>query len=190
MMSRITHRRTAEKEGADWYPTPAWATRALLHYEKFQGVIVEPCCGDGAMANVLKETGNKVIATDLYDRGYGSQRDVFDYKEPIDNIITNVPFNIAGDIIQHMLPLFQRKMAFFLRTAFLEGVSRYNKIYTVHPPSRVHVFTRRVTLYPASMPEKAAGGTTSYAWFVWDKDKPTRTELNWIAPNIGEQNAD
>jgi len=30
------------------------------------------------------------------------------------------------------------------------------------------------------MPEKAAGGTTSYAWFVWDKDKPTRTRKNQL----------
>lgn len=189
-MSSVTHRRVIEGGGADYYPTPAWATRALLHYEKFQGVIVEPCCGDGAMSEVLRETGCRIVSTDLHDRGYGKLRDVFSYESEVENVVTNPPFNIAGDIIQHMLPLFQRKMAFFLRTAFLEGVSRYNKIYTVHPPSRVHVFTRRVTLYPASMPEKAAGGTTSYAWFVWDKDKPTRTELNWIAPNIGEQNAD
>ena len=185
-MSSITHRRVIEGGGADYYPTPAWATRALLHYEKFQGVIVEPCCGDGAMSEVLRETGCRIVSSDLHDRGYGKLRDVFSYESEIENIVTNPPFNIAEQIILHMMPLFQRKMALFLRTAFLESVSRYNKIYAVHPPSRVHVFTKRVTLYPASQPEKATGGTTSYAWFVWEREKPNKTELNWIAPEKGQ----
>ena len=25
-------------------------------------------------------------------------------------------------------------------------------------------------------------GTTAYAWFVWDKDAPGRTELKWLRP--------
>ena len=185
-MSSITHRRVIEGGGADYYPTPAWATRALLHYEKFQGVIVEPCCGDGAMSEVLRETGCRIVSSDLHDRGYGKLRDVFSYESEVENIVTNPPFNIAEQIILHMMPLFQRKMALFLLTAFLESVSRYNKIYAIHPPSRVHVFTKRVTLYPASQPEKATGGTTSYAWFVWEREKPNKTELNWIAPNKGQ----
>ena len=185
-MSSITHRRKVAEGGADFYPTPAWATRALLHYEQFDGAIVEPCCGDGSMAEVLRETENTIIATDLYDRGYGSIKDVFDYDAAVDNVVTNPPFNIASDIILHMMPLFKNKMAMFLRTAFLESVSRYNKIYAVHPPSRVHVFTKRVTLYPSSFENKSTGGTTSYAWFIWEREIPKRTDLNWIAPNIGE----
>ena len=185
-MSPITHRRVVKSEGADYYPTPAWATRALLAYEKFEGTILEPCCGDGAMSKVLVETENPIMSSDLYDRGYGAVRDVFNYSEPVDNVVTNPPFNIATDIILHMMPLFRKKMAFFLRTAFLESVSRYNMIYSVHPPSRVHVFTKRVTLYPVTHENKTNGGTTSYAWFVWERDKPTRTELNWISPTIGQ----
>lgn len=185
-MAKITHRRLLPKGMPDFFPTPSHATRALMEQEKFDGVILEPCCGDGAMADVLKET-NPVFASDLYNRGYGAVRDVFAYHNPIDNIITNPPFNIASDIILHMMPLFKNKMAMFLRTAFLESVSRYNTIYTIHPPSRVYVFTKRVTLYPSTT-EKTSGGTTSYAWFVWEREKPAQTELKWLAPNAGIEN--
>lgn len=187
-MPEITNRRKALKDMPDFYPTPPHATRALMEKEKFSGVILEPCCGDGAMADVLKET-NTVFASDIYNRGYGVVKDVFDYYNPIDNVVTNPPFNIAGDIILHMLPLFNNKMAMFLRTAFLESVSRYEKIYSVHPPSRVYVFTKRVTLFPAG-DTRSSGGTTSYAWFVWEREKPKYTELKWLEPNAGAENND
>jgi hypothetical protein len=48
-----------------------WATYALIENERFEGEIWEPACGDGTMARVLERTGCPVIATDLYDRGYG-----------------------------------------------------------------------------------------------------------------------
>lgn len=184
-MSSITNRRMVASEGPDYYPTPAWGTRALLHYEKFDGTILEPCCGDGSMAEVLKTTNN-VISTDLHDRGYGEIKDAFSYDSPIDNVVTNPPFVIASDIILHMLPLFKYKMAVFLRTAFLESVSRYNTIYSVHPPSRIHVFTKRISLYPAGHKGGSGSGTTSYAWFVWEREKPAATELKWISPELSE----
>lgn len=184
-MPEITHRRKAPKDTPDFFPTPPHATRALMEQEKFTGVILEPCCGEGDMSEVLKET-NPVFSSDLYNRGYGAVRSVFDYHNPIDNVITNPPFNIASDIILHMMPLFKNKMAMFLRTAFLESVSRYDNIYSVHPPSRVYVFTKRVTLFPAG-DTRTTGGTTSYAWFVWERDKPQYTEVKWLAPDAGQE---
>ena len=66
-----TARRYADLEGPDYYPTPNWATFALIENEKFEGQIWECACGDGAMSEVLKKTGNPVVSSDLYDRGYG-----------------------------------------------------------------------------------------------------------------------
>src|SRR5947208_1977198 len=87
------NRRLLDTSGPDFYPTPAWGTKALLRYEVFQGPVLEPCCGNGAMAKVLEETGYKVIASDLHDRGYGTTRDFFDYKpKEALNIVTNPPF--------------------------------------------------------------------------------------------------
>ena len=66
-----TIKRLADLEGPDFYPTPAWATHALIESEGFEGEIWEPACGDGAMSSVLAETGNPVVSSDLYDRGFG-----------------------------------------------------------------------------------------------------------------------
>ena len=69
-----TIKRSADLEGPDFFPTPRWATYALIENEPFHGDIWECACGDGAMAEVLAQTGNQVESSDLYDRGYGEVR--------------------------------------------------------------------------------------------------------------------
>ena len=53
-----TMKRNADLDGPDFYPTPRWATYALIDNEKFNGRIWECACGDGAMSEVLQETGD------------------------------------------------------------------------------------------------------------------------------------
>jgi hypothetical protein len=180
----VTNRRCISQEGQEFYPTPVWGTNALLSLEKFTGSILEPCCGDGAIAEVLKKMGYQVIASDICDRGYGRQQDFLDRIDPIDNIITNPPFNLAEAILAHALRLARRKVALLLRTAFLESRGRYERVYAHNPPARMLVFSERLSMYPHGHPP-ADGGTTSYSWFVWDKsDASGRTEVKWIPPGL------
>lgn len=72
-------------------------------------------------------------------------------------------------------------MALLLRLAFLEGANRCRTIYRPHPPSRVWVFSERITFYPKGA-QHAGSGTTAYAWFVWDKSHTGPTELAWLPP--------
>ena len=65
-----TLKRTADLGGPDFYPTPEWATHALIENEYFSGTIWEPACGNGAMSRVLKKVSADVYSSDLYDRGY------------------------------------------------------------------------------------------------------------------------
>jgi hypothetical protein len=64
-----TTKRFADLSGPDFFPTPPWATFALIENETFSGEIWECACGDGTMSRVLEETGQAVRSTDLYDRG-------------------------------------------------------------------------------------------------------------------------
>jgi hypothetical protein len=64
-------KRFADLDGPEFFPTPRWATFALIENEKFKGDIWECACGDGAMSRVLQETGCAVPSSDLYQRGYG-----------------------------------------------------------------------------------------------------------------------
>lgn len=177
-----TTKRFADLDGPDFYPTPKWATHALLASEPFKGDIWECACGNGAMSTVLSETGSTVISSDLYDRGYGEAgHDFLASQKRRRNIITNPPFHSAEGFVASALHLAESKFALLLRLAFLEGANRTNTIFHKHPPSRVWVFSERITFYPAGV--KATGsGTTAYAWFVWDKDHSGPAELAWLKP--------
>lgn len=177
-----TMKRFADLDGPDFFPTPAWATHALIDNESFRGDIWESACGNGAMSEVLSETGNKVISSDLFDRGYGeADHDFLETWRRAPNIVTNPPYNAAEGFVRSGLERSERKFALLLRLAFLEGANRQRTIFTEAPPSRVWVFSERITFYPAGAVQKGTG-TTAYAWFVWDKDAPSQTELKWFKP--------
>lgn len=177
-----TTKRFADLNGPDFFPTPAWATHALIDNESFKGDIWESACGNGAMSEVLETTGNRIISSDLYDRGYGeADHDFLESWRKTENIITNPPYNAAEGFVEAGLERASRKFALLLRLAFLEGANRQRTIFTQAPPSRVWVFSERITFYPAGAVQKGSG-TTAYAWFVWDKDAPSGTELKWLKP--------
>ena len=177
-----TLKRFADLDGPDYFPTPRWATFALIDNERFEGDIWESACGDGAMSRVLEETGCSVSSSDLYDRDYGDVGiDFLTAHRRADNIVTNPPYNCAEGFVANGVKLANRKFALLLRLAFLEGAKRARTIFTECPPSRVWVFSERITFYPVGVEVKGTG-TTAYAWFVWDKDAPNETELRWFKP--------
>ncbi|WP_296746047.1 hypothetical protein [Mesorhizobium sp.] len=177
-----TMKRFADLAGPDYFPTPAWATHALMENEPFDGEIWECACGDGAMSRVLARDGNRVHSSDLYNRGFGEIGIDFNAaKTAADNIVTNPPYNSAEGFVRSGVNLARKKFALLLRLAFLEGANRANTIFAKCPPSRVWVFSERITFYPAGAVQ-GGSGTTAYAWFVWDKDALSQTELKWFKP--------
>ena len=134
------------------------------------------------MSKVIEASGNNVYSSDLYDRGYGEQGvDFLQADWCADNIITNPPFNAAEGFTRNGVRLARKKFALLLRLAFLEGANRASTIFAETPPSRVWVFSERITFYPAGAVQKGSG-TTAYAWFVWDKASNGGTELKWLKP--------
>lgn len=177
-----TTKRFADLDGPDFYPTPKWATYALIENETLTGDIWECACGDGAMSQVLAQVGPRVESSDLYDRGYGEVgHDFLATKRKHNNIITNPPYNSAEGFVSKGIGQSKRKFALLLRLAFLEGASRARNIFSITPPSRVWVFSERITFYPKGA-KVAGSGTTAYGWFVWDKEHSGPTELLWLNP--------
>jgi hypothetical protein len=120
-----TTKRFADLDGPDFFPTPWWATFALIDNEKFKGQIWECACGDGTMSRVLEETGCPVPSSDLYERGYGEAG--YDFLKPhrsADNIVTNPPYNCAEGFVTSGVKHARSKFALLLRLAFLEGSNR------------------------------------------------------------------
>ena len=164
----------------DFYPTPDIAIRPLLDIEMFHGRVWEPACGDGAISKVLEEYGHETVSTDLNDWGYGeSRRDFLMETVPeASNIVTNPPFKLAQQFIQQAIDLGVYKHCWLLRLSFLEGVKRFNELFAKNQPSRIYVFSKRITMWRGDE-EPTGTGTTCYAWFVWE-GKAFNTEVDWI----------
>jgi hypothetical protein len=177
------------RQAEDFYKTPPATTRALLTKERFSGAIHEPACGDGAIADVLRGAGHaNLVCTDLIDRGYGvwgvdfletTQRATFG-GGMCDTLVTNPPFKLADEFALHALDLGYKHVAFLCRLAWLEGAARYKRLWSQHPPSRIWTFSPRQTLWRGDQENPGKGGTTAYAWFVW-QDGVAGTQMGWLA---------
>lgn len=168
----------------DWYPTPPDATEALLSVEQFDSTIWEPACGDGAITTVLQQLGYAVHSSDLNDYGFGHTGVDFlmEQKASAATIITNPPYKLANEFVLKAVELGIEKHAWLLRLPFLEGQARYEKIFSKYPPSRVHVFSKRLTIWRGDEDQAWYGtsGKTAYAWFVWDRDYTGPTTVGWL----------
>lgn len=156
-----------KRQHADWYPTPENVTQVLLDRVKFEGTVSEPCCGDGSLAMVMEAYGYDVIGTDLHDRGYGVGHgkafDILKMKElPAPNIVTNPPFNIAAEIIEHLMAMRPKKMALLLKASFWHAKSR-QKLFEAYPPSKIYALTWRPDFLHLKRP------TMEVIWCVWEE---------------------
>lgn len=165
------------RRDADFYPTPAWMTRALvkrlpdLRHQR----ILEPCSGDGAIVREL--TSPHVVMNDIIERSPllpdflldATQRDSwthFQRFEPFDLTITNPPFELAFPIAQHALEFSRRGVILLLRLSWLEPTDERGPWLAEHPPDRLIVMPRHDF--------RGNGSTDSVtsAWMVWSKEQP------------------
>src|SRR5262245_48646330 len=175
------------KDSLDDFPTPPWATRALLEHvipeKNLARSVWEPACGEGHMAKVLKEYFGRIDASDIYPYGYG---EVTDFLAPhvvreTDWIITNPPFRLAERFALKALSLTKRGVALLVRTVFIESVGRHDRLFSKFKPTFVAQFTERVAMVRGRLDPKASTAT-GYAWVVWLKCPTSKTQLVWIPP--------
>jgi len=170
---------SAGRPSDDYYPTPFYATRALLEYEKFDGLVWEPACGDGAICKILDEYGYEYIASDLNYRDFGEGSiDFLKIDRVVDNIITNPPYNIAQEFVEHSLKSTTKKVAMLCKLQFLEGVKRRDMFKTT-PLKTVYVFSKRLTM-GRNGDASYKSGMLCFAWFVWDHSYEGKPVIEWI----------
>ena len=178
-------------DALDYFPTPLWATRALFrHVLPALGVDAigsawEPACGEGHMASVIAEFARgPVIASDIFNYGYGTTPHDFLYDDPLtkpDWIITNPPFSIACEFTLRALDLAAVGVAMLVRTQWIEGVGRYEKLFRDRPPALYAPFVERVAMVKGRW-DPDASTATSYAWFVWCRRTAAAPRVFWIPP--------
>ena len=191
----VMAQRKEPTDSLDFFPTPPWATRALMEhgiYKEFyqDEVCLEPAAGQGHMSGVLGEYFDTVIARDIHDYGAGIEtRDFLDdgtlfesQQDSVDWVITNPPFNLAIDFVKRGLAIAQVGVAVLVRTNWAEGVARYKELFDLSPPYYWAVFTERVPMHKGRVDPKGSTAT-SYSWAIWLKRYATfNTRLIWIPP--------
>lgn len=171
-----------DREVDDYYATEPKATILLLEKEDFSENILEPACGQGHISEVLKATGFNVVSKDLIDRGYGEVGDFFHLTSFDGDIITNPPYKLALEFVEHALNIIPtgKKVAMFLRIQFLES-QRRGDFFKRNPPKNVYVASKRLNCAKGGdFDTYAKASALCYAWFVWEKGYSGPTILDWI----------
>lgn len=176
----------------DYYQTPYSMTRQLLEVENFEGKILEPCCGAGAIVKVLRDYDKSIDYCDLNNEFsltgiFKNFKDfINDDFDRYDNIITNPPFSLAKEFILKAKEITNNKIAMLLPLNYLHGVTRYNEIYLDRkfPLKAVYVFCRYGMLEETIRDDGSyRTGMMVYAWYIWDKDYKGEPIIRWINNN-------
>ncbi len=210
--SAVMQQRAEAHDSLDDFPTPPWATRALMDILEGQGEslhlchVWEPACNRGHMAKVLAERFDRLFATDVHDYGWPRQDAVADFlidwsqdAPDVDWIITNPPFRLAEDFITQGLRLAKRGVAVLVRTSFIESQGRFERLFRDTPPQLVCPFVERVVMWKnvlldpdvpimrvndANPKLQKPTSATSYAWLVWMHGRfGYHPKLIWVPPH-------
>jgi len=193
MAQNISHavmaQRFEPKTSLDDFPTPPWATRALLEVlsrnrNLNEQTCLEPACGRGYMLRPLAEYFEVSEGFDIFQYGKNELRDFLTYpyrEQSYDWVITNPPFRLAEDFIRKALVIARIGVAILARTVFLESVGRYQNLYKNTPPVKFIQFSERVPMVRGRV-DKKASSATGYAWFVWEKNLEEKPQLMWFPP--------
>jgi len=196
----VMQRRFEPHHSLDDYPTPPWATRALCEWLQnpcdrlinpsapehapTTGVMTcrEPAANRGHMVRPLAEYFASVEASDIFDYGAGFR--VQDYlfgpkPEPVDWTITNPPFRLAEQFIERAIER-STCVAVIVRSAFLEGVGRHQRLFSRLPPTDILQFSERVVMHKGKLSAKGSTAT-AYCWLVWS-GPIGGSRFHWIPP--------
>jgi hypothetical protein len=172
----------------EFYPTPPEATRALLSVERFEGSIWEPACGEGAIANVLADTGHKVVATDLVEYGFGISGIDFlkELRPRAKHIVTNPPYGsgLADAFAEKALAFAAETrgtVAMLLNMASLAH-RRRTAWWKQKPPARLYAIDD-IVCWPTHRYGPAPEYFTKhrYIWAVWTPNHIGPSAFWWLS---------
>jgi hypothetical protein len=126
------------------------------------------------MAEPFKEVfgADHVIASDIYDFGYGETYDFLSRRSiNADWIVTNPPFKKAMAFVEHGLRLAERGVIVLCRMSFLESAERHPLIWIGdNPMTAMMPFCERVSMQLGSWDPKGHFAT-AYSCFAFHKGR-------------------
>jgi len=187
----VMSQRFESADSLDFFPTPAWATRALC--EKINEwedseintlTVWEPACGQHHMLRPLREYFGTAFGTDIHP--YNGGHEIQDFLWFIKNkgahwIITNPPFRHGAQFAELMIERCLNGAAILVRTQFLESAARFDTLFSKNPPTEILQFVERVPMVKGRV-DREASTATSYCWIVWRKGHYHPPIFRWISP--------
>lgn len=123
----------------------------------------------------------KVYASDLYNRGYGdSGIDFLTSGRKADWIVTNPPFEMGFEFMQHARKLARKGFALLFPVRYLTG-KRRAKFYKQFPPSKIIVIPNKVDFLGTGNPKM------EFCWFLWDESLDRECKVIWHSPEDRNQ---
>lgn len=163
-----------ERRERDLYETPAWVTEVLMpHVPERCGRIWEPASGAGKMADILHVWQDSVFRSDIHQIE-GARLDLvgdflqINCMQGLDTqaIITNPPYNLAQQFIEHALGLTRDCCGFvamLLRCDFDHAKSRAHLFAEHDAWCKKLVLRRRIQWF-----DGGSSPSFNHAWYIWD----------------------
>jgi hypothetical protein len=181
-----------DREKYDHYVEPRWVSERLFDAEYFVGEIIGPACGFGNIVEAARAHGYSASGRDIVDRGYSGTivQDFMSCTDHLDNIVCNIPFDIAPEFTQHALKLIRYKLAFIFPVARLYAAHRWLEKM---PLARIWLLTSRPSMPPGRLiaaGRRPGGGKMDYCWLIFSIGHVGMPELRWLhrdiaAPSVG-----
>ena len=177
--------KASERVEHDLYETPEYFTRQFLDKVKFNNPVLEPCCGNGRISNVLKEYGYDVSSSDIVKRDFDCEVKNFiydDFEIGKFDICTNPPFKLLSEFVAKSSCVAKDKFCFVARIQFLESIGRYESFFkdgiNGFYLSKVLCATKRVDF--VSVRQTAINSSAMMcAWFVFERGE-RQAVIDWI----------
>lgn len=90
------------------------------------------------------------------------------------------PFRLAEEFIAQGRKIARVGCAALVRASFLEGIGRYERLYSINPPTMQAQFVERLPMVKCRI-DPDASTATSYCWLVWVHGME-RQPYQWIPP--------
>lgn len=178
----------------DFYPTPHETTKSYIKRLFSEGklnifdLILEPYSGAGDISNILTKEGLFVVSSEIRNdnmsygkRGVDALKLASNHQNICNRIISNPPYGRGIDKhIEASINMIDKDgtVDLFLPLTFLEGVGKYNMLFSVNPPTDIYVYGDRQTL--SHKGESSGSGTKEYAWFRFTKNNNKKTNIHFI----------
>ena len=183
----------SERQQDDYYATPPIALEQLWKEVIFEtSSIYDPCVGGGHINKFFEDKGIITYGSDIVDRGWPntrilnflttSKKDIISFLPPRFTIVTNPPYKKATEFVEKGMEIIPPagKMIMLLPLRFLEGSTRYKKVFSKYPPNEVLIFVDRIGCWKNGIEDKTQRSAICYAWFVWKQGFKGTPTIRWI----------